>query len=306
MKRYKETRMQTFLRCFLNDYLPNSRDNLKRLITKLLFLISVCALIAGSFYIGGFYYGNAKEKKILESQRQALQNGGLSDIFGRLSSENSDYKAWLSIGDTQLSNPVYQTDNNSFYLNHNSRKEKSRYGALFFDYRSLITGSKRDKNLVIYGNSPSGETLFGNLSKLRTLSVYKKNSVVNLLTKNGGYDYKVYAIFVLNAKEADEKGSTYNIYRKKFSDEDDFESWCKEAKERSVINTQVNVKMQDNILTLVSECDDFEDARLVVMAREVRNDETVELDSPSATVNNKPRYPKKWYDVRNIKYPFSE
>ncbi|MGI6279732.1 MAG: class B sortase [Acutalibacteraceae bacterium] len=306
MRRYKETKAEKIGHVLLRDYLPNQKDNLKYITIKVLFLISLILLIFGSLYIGGLYYQCAKEKKILENQRRILKSGSLENAYSKLWEQNHDYKAWISLRNTSLNYPVFQTDDNSFYLNHNSKKQKSRYGSLFFDYRSVIEDGRRDKNLVIYGNSPNGDALFGPLHKLRSLGFYQKNSVIDLVTKDGEYSYKIYAIFVLNAKEPKDSGDNYNIYRKTFANDSDFDGWVNGAKERSVINTSVDVKMGDNILTLVTHCDDFENARLVVMAREIRSGEWVELDTPAATVNDRPKYPKKWYEERNIEYPSTE
>ena len=37
------------------------------------------------------------------------------------------------------------------------------------------------------------------------------------------------------------------------------------------------------------------------MAREIRENEQMDVDTSLATVNASPRYPQKWYDARGIK-----
>ena len=59
--------------------------------------------------------------------------------------------------------------------------------------------------------------------------------------------------------------------------------------------------MGDNIITLVTCTSDFENARLIIMARETREGENPEVDTSLANVNPNPRYPKIWYTKRGIK-----
>jgi len=146
--------------------------------------------------------------------------------------------------------------------------------------------------------------MFGILKNLRTLDFYQKNSVLTLTINKEKVDYKIFAVFVLNAKKEDDGGYVYNIYRNEFSSDADFEGWITEAETRSVITTTTDVAIDDDILTLVTVCEDFENSRLVIMARSRRQDEVFATEDTSAFVSKNPKYPKKWYEVRNIKYPF--
>lgn len=300
MRRYKETKIEIFFKGVYKNYLPNKSDNLKQISLKTVFLLLIAGILVSGIYFGSYYHHNTKQEKLLEASREIFNSGDCEESYSQLIQQNSDYKAWLKLGDTKLNNPVFKARDNRFYLNRNGIKEESSYGALFLDYR-CETG---DKNLIVYGNSLENGSMFGTLEKLRTLSFYKQNSLLSFTTSKGETDYKIYAVFVLNAAKEDDGGYIYNIYRNEFYGEEDFNNWVNEAKIRSVINTGIDVNIQDNILTLVTSCDDFENARLVVMARSERVGETLSSDSLTATVNAKPRYPKKWYQDRSIEYPF--
>ena len=108
----------------------------------------------------------------------------------------------------------------------------------------------------------------------------------------------------MNSKKTQDDGNIYDIRMNDFADAARVDGWVSDAKERSVINTNIDVNKYDKIITLVTTCDDFEDARLVVMARCVREGETLSITNDRATPNPTPKYPKKWYTDRNIKYPF--
>lgn len=296
------------------SYIPNRRDNIKQIIIKVFFLVSLTVLIISSVYLTNYFLTANRQDSIINDSREiwhsALNdsadavNKPSEDVNALMLKENSDYKGWITISNTKVDNPIYQTDNNDFYLNHNQQKKKSAYGALFFDHNNIITENKTDSNLVIYGHNMINGSMFGTLKKFKSLDFYKANPTIEFSTLYKKSTYKIYAIFVLNASKADDNGYIYNISRNNFLNDDDFNSWVNEAYERSIINTGVDVELGDNIITLVTCVNDFDDARLVIMARETREDEESYVDTSSASVNPSPRYPKRWYDERGLKYPF--
>lgn len=302
-----------FLHRLYVSYIPNKRDNLKQIILKVLFIICFIALIVSVSYIANYFLEANKQDSIVNDSRNlwhetakkipvSNENGKkeLSEAAKKLLAENGDFKGWIKLSNTKIDNPIYQTDNNNFYLNHNQQKKRSVYGALYFDYKNKITENETDKNLVIYGHEMKNGSMFGNLKKLKNLNFYKQNPVIEFSTLYKDSTYKVYAIFVLNAVKSDDNGKIYNIYRQNFLGEDDFNAWVQEAYERSIINTGVDVLPDDNIITLVTCTNDFKNARLVVMARETRDGESKAVDTSNATVNPKPRYPAKWYETKGI------
>lgn len=300
-----------FHRLYLS-YIPNGRDNIKQIIIKVFFLISLIAFIVSAAYLTNYFMSARHQDGIIDEARsvwhetEAETEDTLPEpsVIEQLLQENSDFKGWITVPNTKIDNPIYQTDNNEFYLTHNQKKQKSVYGALFFDSKNMITETETDKNLVIYGHHMKNGSMFANLIKYKELSFYKENPTVEFSTLYKKSTYKVYAAFVLNASKADDNGYIYNISRKSFIDDEDFDSWVNEARQRSLIDTGVDVKNGDNIITLVTCTYDFDNARFVVMARETREDEDVSVDTSKAFANPSPRYPKRWYDDRGIDYPF--
>lgn len=306
MKHEKE-KDNFFHRLYLS-YIPNKRDNLKQIILKVFFLIALTVFIVSAVYIANYFLNAKHQDGIVEQARSVWHEAEAEpepSVIELLLQENSDFKGWITVPNTQIDNPIYQTDNNDFYLNHNQQKQKSIYGALFFDYQNVITEAETDKNLVVYGHHMKNGSMFGNLTKYKQLRFYKQNPTVEFSTLYKKSTYKIYAAFVLNASKADDNDYIYNISRKSFIDDKDFDSWVNEAKERSLINTGVDVKNGDNIITLVTCTYDFDNARFVVMARETREDEDASVDTSKATANSSPKYPKRWYDDRGIDYPFN-
>ena len=307
MKHAKE-RENIFHRLYLS-YIPNSRDNVKQIIIKVFFLVSLIAFIVSAAYLTNYFLSAKHQDGIIEQARTVwheteTQDGTEPSVIELMLKENSDFKGWITVPNTKIDNPIYQTDNNEYYLTHNQQKQKSVYGALFFDCKNTITENETDKNLVIYGHHMKNGSMFANLTKYKSLSFYKENPTVEFSTLYKKNTYKIYAAFVLNASKEDDNGYIYNISRKSFIDDSDFNAWVNEARERSLINTEVDVQSGDNIITLVTCSYEFDNARFVVMARETREGEEPSVNTAKATANPSPRYPKRWYDDRGIDYPF--
>ena len=307
--RHAKEKENIFHKLYLS-YIPNRRDNLKQIIIKVFFLIALIAFIVSAAYITNYFLSAKHQDGIIDEARSVWHEETQTNDDTELSAielllrENSDFKGWITVPNTKIDNPIYQTDNNDFYLTHNQQKQKSVYGALFFDCKNVITESETDKNLVIYGHHMKNGSMFANLTKYKQLSFYKQNPTIEFSTLYKKGTYKIYAAFVLNASKADDNDYIYNISRKSFIDDDDFDSWVNEARQRSLINTGVDVKNGDNIITLVTCTYDFDNARFVVMARETREDEESSVNTSKATANPSPKYPKRWYDDRGIDYPF--
>ncbi len=320
MKHAKENVRENniFYKLYLS-YIPNRRDNVKQIIVKVFFLISIVTLIVSASFLGNYFLSSSRQNNIIEDTRKVWyenleQEETKADdeenttpptaLIDSMLAQNGDFRGWIKINNTKIDNPIYQTDNNDFYLTHNQNKKKSVYGALFFDKDNVISEEKTDKNLVVYGHHMKNGSMFANLTKYKSVSFYKENPTIELTTLYKKSTYKIYAAFILNASREDDNGYIYNIYRKKFYGDADFQNWANEAYERSLIDTGVDVNKEDNILTLVT-CDyDFDDARMVVMAREIREGEDQAIDTSGVVANPNPRYPKRWYDDRKIDFPF--
>ncbi len=296
MSRYKKISVSDFFK----DILPNSRDNLKQLIIKLTFLLCIIGILYSGIHFVAYYSATISQRKIMENDIKLFESGTVEQGSNLLHKQNNDYRGWISIEGTTLNNPIYKADDNSFYMTKNSLKKNSRYGSICLDYRSSL----EDKNAVIYGNTTNDGLMFSTLHNFRQLDFYKNNSVILLTQGNKQVKYKIYAVFVLNSSKEQDGDNIYDIYRTDFANEKSFDSWVDDAKQRSVINTAVEVDVNDKILTLVTSCDDFEGARLVVMAKSQNGSQNITAQTDSPSVNSNPKYPKKWYEVRNITYPF--
>ncbi len=286
-----------------STFVPCRGDSTKQVISKIVLLISAVTLIISSSWLANYFLSSTKQQAIVKESRTVWHNAEVPvpERFAEMRKENPDFSAWITLNGSEIDCPVYQTDNDEYYLKHNQKKQSSRHGALFFQASDKID-SKSDKTLVIYGHNMKDGSMFASLKKLRNLNFYKGNPTITLSTVKEDSTYVIYAVFLLNAVRAHDKDYIYDINKSSFSDADDFNLWRDEALERSIINTGVTANYGDDILSLVTCAYDFDDARLVVMARKLHKDEKVSTEN--AKVNGKPRYPKRWYDERKLNFPW--
>ncbi len=311
MSHYKTNAPFTrFMQNLLLYYIPNNRDNIKQILLKVLYLLTLILLVIVSVLQISFFVKHSKEVKIINQSRDIYNlhfssnytvNNKTDDFIADMKYLNNDFKAWISIGNTEINYPVFQTKNNTYYRYHNSLKQNSNYGALYFDTKNIISKTESDKNLIIYGNNLNNGLMFGELERYRELSFYKSNTEIKLITPYKISNYKIFSVMILNSKLEDDNNHIFNIYKQSFYNESDFAAWHTEAMKRSLFDTGIDINSSDNFLTLVTSTNDFENARIVVIAREVRENEYHSTDTQNFKYNSEILYPQKWYDKRKIK-----
>ena len=83
--------------------------------------------------------------------------------FEQMRNDNPDVYAWIKIPGTVVDYPVVQSaTDDSFYLNHNSSKQRSQAGALFTEH-AYNDRAFSDPVTVIYGHRLKSGALFGEL-----------------------------------------------------------------------------------------------------------------------------------------------
>lgn len=312
-----------FFKNLYYSYIPNKRDNTKAKIIKSIILVAVVVIISAIVYLVSYFADMITTQSIIDNNKEiwykSSQSGDLAskkEAIKHFVNENPDFKGWITIKGTSVDNPIYQTDNNDYYINYNQKKQRSAYGALFFDYRNILTKGKTDDNITIYGHQMKNGSMFGGLAKYKNLDYYKENPIIELTTLEEYSKYKICYMFLLNADPKDDYNPrkeykknaagdyVFDITKPNFANEQEFEEWTNEAFERSIIDTAIDTKYGDKFLTLVTCSKDIKDARFVIIARKVRPNETTSVDTSQAVLNPEPRYPKAWYDKKKLEYPF--
>lgn len=252
---------------------------------------------------------NLSDEEIQEIQNKAPSI--LEEYIG-LYAQNNDLVGWIEVpGSEYINYPVVQSDDNSYYLEHNFKKEFAKSGNVFADYRNVLTAEKVSDNIILYGHNIWSGAQFAHLTRYfdsktdDMLSYYKEHPLINFDTIYEKGTYKIFACAMFNTNE--ERGEVFSyINKRSFSDKDDFNNFILDIMDRSVLWTDVDITYGDSIITL-STCDQRyggEDDRCVVFARKVREGESSEVNVNAAQRNPNPLMFQEVID-KGLYYPWN-
>lgn len=280
-----------------------SRQSELSLPFKIIAVALVLSLLVSAILIGSFFAAGNAQKNVLNQAKNYFEALGGNKVIKTLSANNGDIKGWIDIKGTNISCAVCHGKDDEFYINHNQNGKKSRYGALFLSASDSFDRAGNDQNIVIFGNNMKDGTMFGSLKRYRNIKFYKQNPTIDLYYGDVQEKYIVFSV-MLTSSNKDDAGQVYNPTKSHFANNDEFNKWYNESCMRSLINTTVTVEYGDQLLTLVTAADDFDGAKLVVLAKKVTDWDASHTDVSDATVNSKIKYPKIWYTERGLEYPY--
>lgn len=179
---------------------------------------------------------------------------------------------WLKFDDKDIGGkygfPVMQTEDNDFFLSHNSELKSDKNGAIFMD--TNCDAIKPSTNLILYGHHMKSGAMFGNLDHYAKESYWKKYPYFDFDTIYEKGTYQV--MYVFRSHVFNEEEITFKYYQ--FIDcisEAEFDSNMEEMAKMSLYDTGVTAKFGDRLLTL-STCDYQEaEGRFVVVAKKVKS-----------------------------------
>lgn len=184
--------------------------------------------------------------------------------FDKLIAINSDTVAWVNMRESYINYPVVQTNDNSFYLNHDYYKDYNDAGWVFMDYRNDANFS--DKNTIIYAHSRVDGSMFHTLRNSVKKSWYSdsNNRTIRISTPKQNSLWLVFSAYT-------KKAETYYL-QTDFVTDQDFEKWINKIKNRSKFDYDTEVNKDDKILTL-SSCYTADGIRVAVHAKLIKIEE---------------------------------
>ncbi|MCL2077355.1 MAG: class B sortase [Oscillospiraceae bacterium] len=291
--------------------IPWKGDDGGDIVRKLVFLLSLTLIVYASIKILDFYVFNdirtdRERDSLMESLQEYEGPDSLSiniqpeegshyiepkqvEVIGEYYEtfflKNEDFIGYLEIYPI-IQYPVYQADDNEFYLNHNHDKTPTANGTVFADYRGTFSATERPHNSVIYGHNLLTKNLFQPLTYYRPNSAsgvdsfefLKQHPIITFDTLYERGKYKIFAVFQSNVKAV--QGEVFDYWRSPyFEDKEHFDNFVADCLDRSFYFTNVDLEYGDEIL-LLSTCDFSmfangadSSVRLVVAARRVREGE---------------------------------
>lgn len=223
--------------------------------------------------------------------------------YAKLYAQNTDFVGYLYAEGSELDSPIVQGETDEEYVEKNFYGEYTKYACPFVTHINSI--EPLDDNTVIFGHHMRDGSIFGTLDQYRTLEGYKKAPIISFDTIYQDYDFKIIATMVTNIDPKDDNGYVFTYYWTNLNNELNHTAYLNQLSQRSLYDTGVDVLPTDKLLTLSTCCKDFEDARLVIVARLVRPGESTEVDTSRAVENKNPRFPQAYYDEKGKENPFA-
>ena len=223
--------------------------------------------------------------------------------YARLYATNQEFVGYLEAPGINMSLPIVQTTDDEAYLNKNFYGKSTKYGCPFVSFLNTI--EPLDYNTLIFGHHMNDRTIFGALDNYKTLAGYQKSPVISFNTMYHDYQWKVFAVFISNAVAEDDNGYVFPYYFTGLSTDEKKAAYLQELQQRSLYSTGVDVRPGDKLLTLSTCSHEFDNARLVVVARMVREGESAQVDTSKLKLNPTPRYPQVYYDKKKLSNPYA-
>lgn len=156
--------------------------------------------------------------------------------------KGTDCVAWVRFKNPkQISYPVMQGENNSYYLHHLYNGKYNFAGSIFLN--SGNDGYFRDENSIIYGHNMSNRSMFGNLRKFKDQSFVDENQYFYIYLPDGTrHTYQIFS--VVNAKD----GSSDYSYG--FKDLEEYQDYQKRLKSKSIVDTAAKIDANKRMVSL--------------------------------------------------------
>lgn len=250
-------------------------------------LISIVALLAvlGISYL---LFQNAKQTKetqdlnvqLVEMRQEAETEEDNTDWSKGMLDINSDYKGWLTIYGTRISEPVVQGETNETYLRTNINGEHAEAGTLFLDETTDLT---QDGNLIIYGHKMNDGTMFGTLDKFEDEEFFDNNGTVCWESEKGKEYYQIFALLVLPGYSTDPNFIDLQAWNNVLDEEQTADMLNTIADRASIFRGESFNLEKDKYIFLVT-CDySINNGRLVLVGRRLsKKDGTQETTEGSA------------------------
>lgn len=312
---------------FLAKVFPVKGDSVGEIIRKIVVIVSFIVLVGClSWLLSIFVQGQTNQKvyndlsdkmkqsetsnddwsSIYEKYPDVQFPSGMQTKFADLYATNSDIVGWLKIDGLGIDYPVVQTTDDAYYLKHDFMRNKSDYGTVFLS--AANNAKDLDLNNVIYGHTMQRDNqMFTPLKAYKTLEGFKENPIIEYNTIYADYKFKVYAAFITNGDSTgDINNYLFDYTFANLANTSAFAGFINQVNMRKLYTTGVTVLPDDKLLTLSTCTYEFDNARLVVIARLMRDGESEEIDFSKASENKNPRYPQAWYDANKQENPYKD
>ena len=307
---------------FVRNFIPKSSDTGLEKARKIIMIVCVLTFVFAAVYlfsdfvIQPFITANRLEKlesmvgksneaadaqELAEKYPDVEFPEGMREKYAELYAKNPDFAGWITIDELDISLPVVQGEDNKEYLKVDFDGNRNKYGSVFANSENDM--KNLNYNTVLFGHHMLDSKMFGNLTLYKDVENYKKAPVIEFNTIYGDYKWKIFAVFITNGTAEGDDGYIFDYTFTDLSSPEAVERFLGEIDQRAIYKPEVDISVSDKILTLSTCSYEFDEARLVVMARMVRPGESEEV-SGVVKVNDNPRYPAAYYEEKGLTNPY--
>jgi sortase B len=190
------------------------------------------------------------------SMNAVVKKRAILPFFASLHEMNNETVGWLQIADTRIDYPIVQANDNEFYLDHDFKKNQSRSGTIFMDYRNEV--DPLDFNTVIYGHHMKNGTMFKDLVKFQNKAFLQEHPIIHMKTKYEETSWRIFAVYVTD--------TAFDYIRPEYIYDEDFKLFIDTVKSKAKLSKEWTIDKEARILTLSTCSYAFDNARLVVQA----------------------------------------
>ncbi len=191
-----------------------------------------------------------------DAEEQAVVRKSKMD-YSYLRTVNEDLVAWITAEGLPIDLPVVQGEDNDYYLTHRFDREPNRLGTLFVDMHNKPDFT--DKNTVIYGHNMNDGSMFASLVNYKSQEFYNDFPTMDIFTPQGDYTIEIFAGQLADGNDP--------FIQFDFKDDMDFMTYITTLKVISTFESPVEVGVDDQIITLSTCTEDFNNARYVLYGR---------------------------------------
>ena len=166
------------------------------------FMAAVLMIYGGYVLYDSFYTQNRafSGKGMLQYKPEIIEDADIPlSGNGFISSINEDYRAWVTLDDTNIDYPVVQGENDLYYASHDINKDFSLTGSIYLAAASSSDFS--DNYNILYGHHMDNGAMFGGLDNYKDEDYFNTYSIGTLVCGDTLYDLTVFAVVNTDAYE---------------------------------------------------------------------------------------------------------
>ncbi|MGN0437960.1 MAG: class B sortase [Lachnospiraceae bacterium] len=264
----------------------------KKTVINILMVLCLLIAIGSGGYLAYYYYTSHKQENDFISLREMIvdepvisqdetsdaTNDNFVDVngimvqkkFERLYRENPHFMGWIQVKDTNIDYPVMYTpsdmDNGEYYIHRDFNQNYSSAGVPFLDCYCSV--NPPTDNIIIYGHNMNSGKMFHDLLKYEDKDFYDNHKTFIFDTIYGDGTYEVVA--VIRSQILPEDSTEFKYYEfVNAGSKELFDNYVENIKKISIIDTGVDVKYGDHLVTLSTCAYHVKNGRFAVIGKKI-------------------------------------